>query len=158
MKPPHKYLPFHLNRDLVFPPDLDEVFPPITNHMMHTTPLPSQILELALVYHSYPAKKYGFPTIIVFCLSYVGWIFYIPYAGGPWVYGVLEVLDQSQRLVFVIGMSVFSVLLYLIGEWCNNKVWKPNFNDKLQFKNILNGDSVKGQVNKTKRRFKDKKT
>ena len=149
---------FHLNRDLVFPPDLDEVFPPITNHMMHTTPLPSQILELALVYHSYPAKKYGFPTIILFCLSYVGWIFYIPYAGGPWVYGVLEVLDQSQRLVFVIGMSVFSVLLYLIGEWCNNKVWKPNSSDKFQFKNILNGDSVKGQVNKNKRRFKDKKT
>ena len=149
---------FKLDRDLVFPPDLDEVFPPITNHMMHTTPLPSQILELAIVYHSYPAKKYGFPTIITFSLSYVGWIFYIPYAGGPWVYGVFEVLSQSQRLVFAIGMSLFSVLLYLIGEWCHNMVWKPTVSDEIQLKSLSNGDSFKGQANKNKRRYKDKKT
>ena len=146
---------FNLDRDLVFPADLDEVFPPITNHMMHTTPLPSQILELALVYHSYPSKKFGFPTIIVFCLSYVGWIFYIAYAGGPWVYGVLEVLSQSQRLMFVMGMSLFSVLLYSTGEICNNYVWKPSPSDTNYHKDVSITDTLDGKF-KNKRKYKAK--
>ena len=129
---------YNLDRDLVYPQDLDDVFPQITNHMMHTTPLPSQILELVLVYHSYPSRKLGFPTIIIFCQSYIGWIFYVAYAGGPWVYGVFEVLSQSQRLIFVIGLSIFSVFLYLTGECCNKKVWEIQTDDEISSKDIYN--------------------
>ena len=147
---------FNLDRDLVYPEALDEVYPPITNHMIHTTPLPSQILELALVYHSYPSRKLGFLTIIIFTQSYIAWIFYVAYAGGPWVYGVLEVLSQSQRLVFVMFMSIFSVLLYLTGEWCNKMVWKGRILDEISV-DKCNSDYNLDKL-KNKRKYKDKRS
>jgi hypothetical protein len=48
-----------VDRKLIFPVELDKFFPPITNHMMHTTPLVSQILELLFVYHVQPTRFYG---------------------------------------------------------------------------------------------------
>ena len=48
-----------VDRELIFPEELDEYFPPITNHMMHTTPLVSQIIELLLVFHVQPKRLYG---------------------------------------------------------------------------------------------------
>ena len=125
---------FNIDRNLVFPPLLDKVFPPITNHMMHTTPLPSQILELLLVYHIYPRKISGIPAIVAFCLTYIGWIFYIAYVGGIWVYPVFEVLNQWQRVLFLIVLSMFGTMLYLIGECCNNWVWKESKNVHVQTK------------------------
>lgn len=124
---------FGIDRDLVFPDDLDELFPPITNHMMHTTSFPAQILELFLIYHAYPSRKFGIPAIVGFCLSYVGWIFYIGYAGGIWVYGVLEVLTDSQRFTLVVFLSLFICMLYLTGESLNSKVWNQS--------NVINGQS-----------------
>ena len=73
-------------------------------------------------------------TMVGFCLTYIGWIFYIAYASGIWVYGVLEVLTQYQRIVFVMILSLFGVVLYSIGELSNNKMWncltKPGKNSK----------------------------
>ena len=48
-----------VDRKLIFPVELDKYFPPITNHMMHTTPLVSQILELLLVFHVQPKRLHG---------------------------------------------------------------------------------------------------
>ena len=48
-----------VDRNLIFPPALDKYFPPITNHMMHTTPLVSQTLELLFIYHVQPKRIYG---------------------------------------------------------------------------------------------------
>ena len=58
-----------VDRKLIFPVELDKYFPPITNHMMHTTPLVSQILELLFIYHIQPKRFYG--------LRYVIKVFYI---------------------------------------------------------------------------------
>ena len=48
-----------VDRKLIFPVELDKYYPPITNHMMHTTPLISQALELIFIYHIQPKKIYG---------------------------------------------------------------------------------------------------
>merc|ERR1712080_259538 len=50
---------FHLDRELVFPKLLDQFFPNYINHMMHSTVIPAQLLELVLLYHAYPSKKTG---------------------------------------------------------------------------------------------------
>ena len=130
---------FNIDRNLVFPPSFDKVFPPMTNHMMHTTPLPSQILELCMAYHIYPPKTYGIPAIITFCLSYIGWIFYIAYAGGFWVYPIFEVLTPLRRVCFVILLGIFVTMLYLIGERCNSWVWKVHKNTNVQTGVYKNG-------------------
>lgn len=148
---------FGIDRDLVFPADLDDIYPPITNHMMHTTSLPAQILELLLIYHAYPSRKYGIPAIVGFCLSYVGWIFYIGYAGGIWVYGILEVLTHSQRVTFLVGLIIFVCLLYLTGEWLNSKVWKKYHVTYEQSVLEHNGTGHRDVQFKSSRKYKQKK-
>jgi hypothetical protein len=59
----------------------------------------------------------------MFYLSYFGWIFYIAFAGGFWVYPVLEYLNPGQRALFIGACSVLAVCLYMIGEACNYLVW-----------------------------------
>ena len=48
-----------VDRNLIFPAELDKYFPPITNHMMHTTPLVSQICEIMFIFHAPPKRIYG---------------------------------------------------------------------------------------------------
>ena len=48
-----------VDRKLIFPVELDKYFPPITNHMMHTMPLVSQICEIMLIFHVQPKRVYG---------------------------------------------------------------------------------------------------
>ena len=48
-----------VDRKLIFPEELDRYFPPITNHMMHTTPLVSQLLEMLLIFHLQPKRLHG---------------------------------------------------------------------------------------------------
>ena len=48
-----------VDRNLIFPPALDKWFPPITNHMMHTTPLVGQVFEILLAYHIHPKRIIG---------------------------------------------------------------------------------------------------
>ena len=50
---------YFVYRKLIFPVELDKYFPPLTNHMMHTAPLLSQILDLLLIYHIQPKRFYG---------------------------------------------------------------------------------------------------
>ena len=53
-----------VDRNLIFPPALDKWFPPITNHMMHTTPLVGQAMEILLSYHIQPKRITGLRYIL----------------------------------------------------------------------------------------------
>ena len=48
-----------VNRNLIFPKELEQFFPPIVNHLMHTTPLLSQIFELLFIFHIQPKRLHG---------------------------------------------------------------------------------------------------
>jgi len=60
---------FYIDRELVFPEVLDKLFPNYINHMMHTTVIPAQLLELILLYHIYPSRLKGMATSYLFCLD-----------------------------------------------------------------------------------------
>ena len=59
-----------VDRNLIFPPALDKWFPPITNHMMHTAPLVSQVIELLLTFHIQPKRIIGLRYILVMFSHY----------------------------------------------------------------------------------------
>lgn len=59
----------------------------------------------------------------MFYLSYIGWIFYIAFAGGFWVYPIFQYLDVAQKAGFVAVCAVFAVFLYIMGETCHKLVW-----------------------------------
>ena len=115
---------FHIDRELVFPVILDKIFPNYINHMLHTTVIPVQLLELVLLYHVYPRKKFGIATTFIFCVLYLTWTFIVAYYGGFWVYPIFKVLGQVQRIIFMFFCSMFGGFLYLLGEALNNFVWQ----------------------------------
>ena len=81
----------------------------------------------------------------MFYLSYVGWIFYIAFAGGFWVYPILQHLDAGQRAGFIVICAVFAIFLYILGETCHKMVWgkeyEINYNAKEECANSLNQDT-----------------
>ena len=98
---------------------------------------------------------YFYSTIVAFGLSYIGWVFYIAYAGGFWVYPVLEHLDDRQRILFILVCAIFMVVLYMIGEGCNYLVWGSTSKDSKssQGTNIKNRESKKNKVPMNKRKY-----
>ena len=83
-----------VDRELIFPKVLDEYFPAILNHLMHTTVLPLQLGQLYLVEHNFPSRSRGFTITALLFLSYLAWINYIYYMTGFWVYPVIKVRTE----------------------------------------------------------------
>lgn len=115
---------FNIDREVIFPAFFDKFFPNYINHMMHTTVIPAQLLELFLLYHIYPSRKHGIATTALFCFIYLSWTLIIAYVGGVWVYPIFEMLDPIPRVAFMACCSLFGGLLYICGEVLNGKVWK----------------------------------
>ena len=82
-----------VDRELIFPKVLDQYFPAILNHLMHTTVIPLQLGQLLLVKHNFPSRSKGFTITATLCLGYLVWINYIYYMTGFWVYPVIKVKD-----------------------------------------------------------------
>ena len=80
-----------VDRELIFPKILDNYFPAILNHCMHTTVIPLQLGQLYLVKHNFPSRSKGFTITGILCLGYLIWINYIYYMAGFWVYPVIKV-------------------------------------------------------------------
>ena len=121
---------FYIDRELVFPLVLDEIFPNYINHMLHTTVIPFQLLELILLHHVYPKRKTGLATIFIFIALYLTWTLIVAHLGGFWVYPIFKVLGPVQRAIFMAFCSLFGGFLYLIGEGLNNIVWSKNVDTK----------------------------
>lgn len=120
------WLIFAYNRDLIFPLKLEKYYPFPTNHMMHTTPIVGQVIELLLSHHIYPSRMAGLATGFGLILVYLSWICFIAYYGGFWVYGVLQVMSPPVRTVFILTCCIVASSFYLVGEKANSLVWsKP---------------------------------
>lgn len=114
---------WHIDRELVFPKAFDKFFPNYINHMMHTTVLPAQLLELILLYHIYPSKLKGMLTTILFCMTYLSWTLVVAHYGGIWVYPIFAVLDPVPRAAFMIFCSMMGAMLFLGGALFNSVIW-----------------------------------
>lgn len=90
---------------------------------MHTNIMVFVIMELFTSFRSYPSRKAGLTGLSIFMATYLGWINVIKYKANIWVYPILEVLNLPQRIVFFLICLVFSVGLYVLGEFANEQVW-----------------------------------
>jgi len=114
---------YAIDRELVFPRILDPVFPSWLNHIMHTNIVVFIVLEVFTSYRKYPSRTLGLAGLSAFMLSYLAWIHVVKHYSGAWVYPVLEVLAFPQRIVFFIAILIFTLNLYLFGEFLNNIIW-----------------------------------
>jgi hypothetical protein len=114
---------YAVDRELVFPKAIDAFFPNWLNHIMHTNIMVFIVLELFTSFRLYPGRKAGLAGLSIFMVSYLGWLHVIKYKSNIWVYPILEVLNLPQRLVFFALSLVFSIGLYVFGEFVNEQIW-----------------------------------
>ncbi|KAL8610670.1 hypothetical protein ACOMHN_047239 [Nucella lapillus] len=115
---------YAVDRELVYPRALDALIPPWLNHLLHTTVLPILLVEKALVYHHHPRRHNGIFILSAFALLYLAWILWIAYAADLWVYPVLRVMQNQERVIFISFLLMFFISIYLLGESLTKFLWR----------------------------------
>lgn len=116
---------YFIDRELVYPKEVDKIIPAWQNHAMHTLPLIGCLIENYFNYHKYPKMIKGMTISISFGAIYLAWTFFLAYTTGFWVYGVLEVLDNFSRFLFILSQLILVLGAYKLGEYINNSlIWK----------------------------------
>lgn len=113
-----------VDRELVFPKELDAFFPMWLNHVLHTTVLPILLIEMFLVQHKLPSRKAGVLGTLGVALTYLTWVLYLGYAMDIWVYPVLQVLNGIFFGLFILVTAVILCVIYIVGEKFSQFCWK----------------------------------
>ncbi|XP_076438077.1 androgen-induced gene 1 protein-like [Babylonia areolata] len=115
---------YAVDRELVYPRELDGIIPMWLNHVMHTTVLPILLVEKCLVYHHHPRRHNGIFLLSAFALIYLAWILWIAYAADLWVYPVLRLMQNWERAVFILFLLMFFISIYVLGEALTKFLWR----------------------------------
>ncbi|CAF3754424.1 unnamed protein product [Adineta steineri] len=113
---------YHIDREFVYPKELDTLFPSVLNHIMHTLPGIALCLENLVHYHRYPSRLLGLSLVIIIFVAYITWVHYLhrihwlTFRENVWVYPILNELSPTYRGLFFLGAALFSIGLYFIGE------------------------------------------
>ena len=122
---------YGVDRELICPSFLDKFYPLSVNHMVHTTCMLSQLIEMIMVFHVFPSTKTGIRTTIGFFLTYLTWILYLAFNKGVWIYPVLQKLQAIGRTVFIIMFGVVGGGLFVVGKTLNGKIWSTYVEKRL---------------------------
>ena len=114
---------YGVDRELICPSFLDKFYPLSVNHMVHTTCMISQLIEMIMVFHVFPSTKTGVRTTSVFFLTYLTWILYLAFNKGAWIYPILQKLPAIGRTVFIIMFGVVGGVLFAVSKTLNGMIW-----------------------------------
>ncbi|XP_068217199.1 androgen-dependent TFPI-regulating protein-like isoform X3 [Palaemon carinicauda] len=114
---------YAIDRELIFPAELDLWFPAWLNHVMHTLPAIGVLIEVFMVCHVYETGVKRFKPIVAAYFMYLTWICYIAYFGGIWVYPVFEVFDMTGRTIFFAALLFPNLFFVLLGQKIHTTVW-----------------------------------
>ncbi|XP_030829537.1 androgen-induced gene 1 protein [Strongylocentrotus purpuratus] len=115
-----------IDRELVYPKELDEIFPVWLNHVLHTNVLPILLMDMWLVRHKYPSRLLGITSLLFISALYMSWIFWLGYGVDIWVYPILRVLSGFKFALFIVVCAITPLPVYLLGELCINVFHGPN--------------------------------
>ncbi|KAI5930792.1 Androgen-dependent TFPI-regulating protein [Manis javanica] len=114
---------FLYDQELVFPKDLDDVFPKWYLHATHTIVFPLSLIEVILGPHSYPLKKIGLSILTAFGIAYLSRVLWIYSETGTWAYPVFGKLSPAGLAVFFSLIYLLAAGSYLLGEKLNHWKW-----------------------------------
>jgi len=126
---------YGVNRELIWPSFLDQFYPLWVNHMVHTTCMFTQLIEIVTVFHVFPSTKKGMTTTIGFYLTYLTWVLYLAFNKGVWIYPILQKLPTIGRSVFITVFGLVGGILFLLGKALNGMIWSRHSVEKLSSKN-----------------------
>ena len=125
---------YGINRELIWPLFLGKLYPLWVNHMIHTTCMLSQLIEMSTVFHAFPSTKTGTRSTAGFLLTYLTWILYLAFNKGVWIYPVLEKLPAILRTVFILVYGVYGGVLFVAGKTLNGIIWSRYAENKRSLK------------------------
>ena len=114
---------YAVDRNLIFPKMMDKFYPPWFCHMVHTTCMLSQLIEMKTSFHQYSTRIKGMLASMSISLVYILVILYIAFVGNFWVYPFMRQLSGVGCTIFLSLSCVSSGLLYLGGELLNKMLW-----------------------------------
>ncbi|XP_075991378.1 androgen-induced gene 1 protein-like [Anticarsia gemmatalis] len=109
-----------VNKDFIFPEDIELQFPSWVNHTMHTFIVPFILIELFISKRNYPSRTLGVSVALLFNLAYVCWLHGIYFYTGIWVYPFLNVFTWSMKVFFFACSSIIGISVYVLGEKLNS--------------------------------------
>lgn len=123
---------FSVDRSFVFPTEAELVVPSWCNHAIHTNIAILMLVEIATTCHGYSHPESR--RTAIFGLTVLSTLYFSCYIGtyiqhGIWLYPVYEILNWSQRFLFLIFSYVLTVALYLCGEGLSIKIWDNEVQD-----------------------------
>ncbi|XP_068706823.1 androgen-induced gene 1 protein-like [Montipora foliosa] len=114
---------YMVDRNLIFPKQLDKIIPPWLNHLLHTWCAVAVIMEGAFIKHKYPRNRVGLGLLLSFGVAYLLWISWVAHVAGFWVYPVLRVMPLSGKIAFFVFGGCVLVLFYFFGKWKTRFIW-----------------------------------
>ncbi|EGG21404.1 hypothetical protein DFA_01288 [Cavenderia fasciculata] len=125
------------DRNFIYPPTTEAVYPLGLNHIQHTIPAFAAIFEMMLVNHQYhhqlstgtttepsTANVYSdVVNLISFLLFYMSLFLASKVYLGRWPYPFLGVIPVYSKVIFVFSSCCFFVSIYTIGRMIAFKRW-----------------------------------
>lgn len=114
---------YAVDRELVYPKQLDGIIPQWQNHAMHTTIVPIVLAEMYATRHVYPSKKAGIAILAAFSITYVSWIIWVKHHADIWAYPLLNEMNFEAMVVFFSSSFIIVIGFYILEEKLNNLFW-----------------------------------
>ena len=116
---------YFIDRSLIFPQYMELVLPFWKNHIMHTLPVLTALLENFLTKHRYHENFIrGFTPLFLFALAYIIWVYVVAVYGGFWVYPFMKKLSAFSRGLFFAKSVLYAAFLYKLGDVINSLLWR----------------------------------
>lgn len=108
---------WHLDRELIFPKALDDVYPNWLNHTLHTVIIVPLLVEVLSNSHNLTlsSTNKALTVLTVYCTVYQALYVGVYYLHGVWLYPIYGVLNWPQRIGLVLVQFVSALLYQRIG-------------------------------------------
>ncbi len=116
-----------IDRELIFPKELDEFIPAALVHYAHTAILITALIELVLVFHRFPSNMVGIGMMFTYSTAYIIWIVWNFTVTKTWVYPFIDKMPLPVITVFFAGCFFFNVAVYFGGKVLCYLTWRGTY-------------------------------
>jgi len=117
---------YFVDRELIYPTSFEKYNPPYINHIQHTFPLISVLVDMMLVDHSYNIKTLRLDLAMIgsVSLAYMGMLFYVKFTQGVWVYPFIGLMNNTTKAIFFAVSVLLSWAFYFGGKVMSSWLWQ----------------------------------
>lgn len=115
---------YFIDREMVYPQELDKYIPSYLNHCWHTVPAIFIVLEAIIVFHRYPSKMLSAVFVFVISTTYIVWIVLVFTKANIWPYPFFRIIPLPALPVFFTVNFIIALLLHFVGRLCCYLRWK----------------------------------